>query len=207
LDPRDAVILRLVAADTPSHRGAWRPDSEAWKSLTQPLGGKGKGSADVSEDEDESGLALGQSEQSGVDEDGNEDYLYERFGGVPGSLPIAIAPISKQKRLLSLASYQPERTVPSLASKHAVSAAAMRRASYAERDRQRAMDPGALDFATEDDEEEGESTEEEVDASAVAGAASDVEAEMGTRSRRRALRILQKRSEIPEEGMWRSLAA
>jgi hypothetical protein len=95
-------------------------------------------------------------------------------------------------------------TVPSLASKHAVSAAAMRRASYAERDRQRAMDPGALDFATEEDEEEGESSEDEVDASAGPG---DVEAEMGTRSRRRALRILQKRSEIPEEGMWRSLAA
>jgi len=132
----------------------------------------------------------------------------ERFVGVPGSLPIPIAPISKQKRVLSLASYQPDATimtVPSLVFKH--SAAAMRRASYAERDRQRAMDPGALDFATED-EEEGESSEEEVDAGAGAGAgAVDVEAEMGTRSRRRALRILQKRSEIPEEGMWRSLAA
>jgi hypothetical protein len=33
LDPRDAVILRLVATDTPSHHGAWKPDSEAWKSL------------------------------------------------------------------------------------------------------------------------------------------------------------------------------
>lgn len=132
---------------------------------------------------------------------------------MPGSLPIPIAPITRQKRPLSLASYQPTAmimTMPSLVSKHAVSAAAMRRASYAERDRQRAMDPGALDFATEDDEEEGESSEEEVDAGAGPGPGpgpGDVEAEMGTRSRRRALRILQKRSEIPEEGMWRSLAA
>lgn len=64
LDPRDAVILRLVAADTPSHRGAWKPDSEAWKSLTQP-----RGSADVSEDEEgEDGLAVGPSEQSGGDD-------------------------------------------------------------------------------------------------------------------------------------------
>lgn len=65
LDPRDAVILRLVAADTPSHRGAWKPDSEAWKSLTQP-----RGSADVSEDEGEGedGLAMGPSEQSGGDD-------------------------------------------------------------------------------------------------------------------------------------------
>src|SRR6266550_3666660 len=79
LDPRDAVILRLVAADTPSHRGAWRPDSEAWKSLTQPLAGKGRGSADVSEDEGEGCVALGPSEQSGGDEDGSEDYLSEFF--------------------------------------------------------------------------------------------------------------------------------
>ena len=64
LDPRDAVILRLVAADTPSHRGAWKPDSEAWKSLTQP-----RGSADVSEDEeDDDGLAVGQGEQSSGDD-------------------------------------------------------------------------------------------------------------------------------------------
>lgn len=63
LDPRDAVILRLVAADTPSHRGAWRPDSEAWKSLTQP-----RGSADVSEDEEDEGLAVGPSGQSSGDD-------------------------------------------------------------------------------------------------------------------------------------------
>ncbi|KAF8728321.1 hypothetical protein AX14_006793 [Amanita brunnescens Koide BX004] len=199
LDPRDAVILRLVAADTPSHRGAWKPDSEAWKSLTQP-----RGSADVSEDEGEGedGLAMGPSEQSGAD-DLAEPLLDEndnRLAGVPGSVPIPIAPIRKQKRPLSLASYQPEATlgtVPSLVSKHHPSAAALRRASYAERDRLRAMDPGALDFATEDDEEAGQSSGEE--------AAADV-AVTETRSRRRALRILQKRSEIPEEGMWRSLA-
>ena len=119
---------------------------------------------------------------------------------MPGSVPIPIAPISKQKRPLSLASYQPA-TLTHVPSKHHHSAASMRRASYAERDRLRAMDPGALDFATEDDEEVGESSDDE--------AAADVavtESDMGTRSRRRALRILQKRSEIPEEGMWRSLA-
>lgn len=83
LDPRDAVILRLVAADTPSHRGAWRPDSEAWKSLTQPLGGKGRGSTDVSEDEGEGlAIALGQSEQSGGDEDDLSEFLCWR-GGAP----------------------------------------------------------------------------------------------------------------------------
>jgi hypothetical protein len=37
LDLRDTVILRLVAADTLSHHGAWKPDSEAWsRSNTTP---------------------------------------------------------------------------------------------------------------------------------------------------------------------------
>lgn len=31
LQPHEAEILRLVAAGTPSHRGAWTRDSEAWK--------------------------------------------------------------------------------------------------------------------------------------------------------------------------------
>lgn len=31
LDPREAEILRLVAASTPSHRSAWKKDSKAWR--------------------------------------------------------------------------------------------------------------------------------------------------------------------------------
>ncbi|KAK2465944.1 hypothetical protein APHAL10511_001585 [Amanita phalloides] len=213
LDPRDAVILRLVAADTPSHRGAWKPDSEAWKSLTQPLAVKGRGSADVSEEEGETvedSLALLPSEQSSSDtaeplSDENGDYSHSRFVGVPGSLPIPIAPVRKQKSPLSLASYQPKAPfadqsgaiVAHLTPRHP-STAALRRASYAERDRRRAMDPGALDFATEDDEEASPSSNDEAEPI--------IPADLGTRSRKQALKILQKRSAIPEEGMWRSLA-
>ena len=31
----DAELLKLVAADTPSHRGAWAPDSRAWQTFTR----------------------------------------------------------------------------------------------------------------------------------------------------------------------------
>lgn len=31
----DAELLRLVAADTPSHRGAWTPNSKAWQTFTR----------------------------------------------------------------------------------------------------------------------------------------------------------------------------
>ena len=69
------------------------------------------------------------------------------------------------------------------------SAAALRRASYAARDRSRAIDPGALDFAAEDDEE-GEEDEEKLDAE-------DVE---GPKSRRIALTIIHKRDSLPPDG-------
>ncbi len=65
----------------------------------------------------------------------------------------------------------------------------MRRASYAERDRRRSLDPGALDFTTEDDDVDDEDEE-----------LSKPEAEVGPRSLQRALKILQKRSEIPGDG-------
>ena len=54
------------------------------------------------------------------------------------------------------------------------------------------MDPGALDFATieeEDDEEETLTTQIS-----------------GERGRKLALKILKARNELPEDGIWRSLA-
>lgn len=70
-----------------------------------------------------------------------------------------------------------------------VSTAAMRRASYAERDRLRTHDPGALDFMAEEDELDEEDEE-----------LSKPETEVGPRSLQRALKIIQKRSEIPGDG-------
>lgn len=68
------------------------------------------------------------------------------------------------------------------------SSAAMRRASYAERDLNRERDPGALDFTAEDDEVD---EEEELAQPEEGGEA---------KSLQRARTILQKRSEIPGDG-------
>jgi hypothetical protein len=74
---------------------------------------------------------------------------------------------------------------------------------YAERDRERSIDPGPLDFAVpeedEEDEDEGSETEEEK---------AQIQALLSTsRARKRALKILQAAQQLPEAGMWRSLAS
>jgi hypothetical protein len=35
VNPRDAEILKLVAANMPSHRGAWQPNSKAWQTFVR----------------------------------------------------------------------------------------------------------------------------------------------------------------------------
>lgn len=86
---------------------------------------------------------------------------------------------------------------PGSSGKKTPSSAAIRKAMYAERDRSRAMDPGFLDFTSEKDEdEEVESQEDE----------STKSDDPGGKGRKHARKILQARSEIPTESMWRSLA-
>ena len=70
---------------------------------------------------------------------------------------------------------------------------------YAERDRTRSVDPGLSDLL-EDDEEESEVDNAEENARIDALLAT-------TRGRRRALKILQAANQLPEAGMWRSLAS
>lgn len=73
---------------------------------------------------------------------------------------------------------------------------------YAERDRSRSIDPGvAMDQVVEEDEEE----ESEVE-NAEENAKLD-ELLSTTRGRKRALKILQSANQLPEAGMWRSLAS
>lgn len=75
----------------------------------------------------------------------------------------------------------------------------LRKASYAKRDRSRAIDPGALDFivGVGEEAEEDESDDEPANPTNTASEG---------RGRQRALKILEARSKIPEAGMWMSLA-
>lgn len=139
------------------------------------------------------------------------------LGQIASSLPIPIAPLSQNRQRFGVPAMQPKTSlsdrpgilVPPL---HKASSAALRRASYAERDRSRLIDPGTLDFTAEEDEEE---EEEEVDPELGS---------VGGKGRQRALKILKARNEIPaagnvgfsclsmistnriSPGMWRSLA-
>jgi hypothetical protein len=106
--------------------------------------------------------------------------------GVSASLPISIAitPRDHTEDGSGDSDAKPEQ---------ALTSASYRKASYAARDRSRSLDPGALDFeAVRDDE-------------SIDG--DDGDTGSLSRGRRRALKILQARSELPAEGMWRSLAS
>jgi hypothetical protein len=50
LDPREAEILKLVAANTPSHRGAWKKDSRAWQLFVSRQSGKGQNESLIPEE-------------------------------------------------------------------------------------------------------------------------------------------------------------
>lgn len=217
-DPHEAEILKLVAASTPSHRSAWKKDSSAWRTFVarQKSQKQQQLSSDIQE-EDESSATDGPAY---YDESGDEDSAQEEESATNGecrlsvkcrsrlvwltadvifftgfwsndtsvarSLPIPIGPLGGDRKPANAASYQPKAAAET---SNKISSAAMRRASYAERDRRRSLDPGALDFTTEDDDVDDEDEE-----------LSKPEADVGPRSLQRALKILQKRSEIPGDG-------
>jgi len=222
LDPREEEILKLVAADTPSHRGAWNKDSKAWQTFVRRQDKRSRVSKDTSiteedEDEDEyeeeadAGIFddFEDPSESDLDDAGDgysngkypTDLKSHRLGS---SMPIAIGPLSRSKKALGVPSYQPKTSlsdrpglmVPVLrpAQGSSDTAAALRKASYAERDRMRDSDPGALDFTDEDAGEEEED--------------SDPERFLvpGSVGRQRALKILEARSKMPSASMWMSLA-
>jgi len=132
--------------------------------------------------------------------------------GFSRSLPINVVPQNRHREVLSLASYQkkpstegshqasivaPPSGVGAMVPKKAMASVA-RKSSYVERSRSRFLDLGNLDFVAEvDEEDEEEQKEKKVLSQSVDG----------ERGRHHAFKILQARAELPEEGMWRSLAS
>ncbi|KIP07675.1 hypothetical protein PHLGIDRAFT_127453 [Phlebiopsis gigantea 11061_1 CR5-6] len=184
-DVRETEILRLVAASMPSHRSAWKKDGAAWRTFVN----RQKAQTRTIPEEDESSAAEGSAyydestDSSGPDEETRADNWADD-AGLGKSLPIPIGPLGSRR-----VNGQAKQG----ATMDKVSAAAMRRASYAERDRMRMVDPGALDFDVDDEEDEPPNFTED-------------DTQVGGKSMQLALNILQKHSEIPGAGMWRSLA-
>lgn len=205
MSDREAEIRRLLAADTPSHRGAWRVGGPAWKNF---LAGKSGALPNV----DPSDVGLGQvDEEDDIKDDGKSDQVdSSRFmlimllgdsqitqAGVAASMPITITmPYRPKEAPLSLASYQPQ---PVLTQPPESQPRLSRWSKYTERDQNRALDPGVLDFSlAEEDEDEVQ----------VAVKSADITRSLdeGDRGREHALKIIQARIAIPEAGMWRSMA-
>ena len=67
-DIHDAEIRKLVAADTPSHRGAWKKDSKAWKTFIRRQSRKGR----------TGGLILEESVQGDSESDDGQGRKYYR---------------------------------------------------------------------------------------------------------------------------------
>ncbi|KAJ7755963.1 hypothetical protein B0H16DRAFT_1540220 [Mycena metata] len=183
LDSRDVQILKLVAANNPSHRGAWKKHSAEWKTL--------------------------------VSRDGRR----ASHAGIPSSMPITIRPLAKAQVNLSLASYRPptmpppQELEPEPEPPIPVSSSSVRKAVYAERDLQRAMDPGALDFAAEidsvveTDEEEDEGNNDDDTGAVTATGSAPTDSRKFRGGLKRAQEILKAREDLPDSGMWRSLAS
>lgn len=56
MDIRDLEILKLVAANTPSHRGAWKKDSKAWQTFAHRKSGERRSNGGlIPEEEEDSG--------------------------------------------------------------------------------------------------------------------------------------------------------
>ncbi|KAJ7872065.1 hypothetical protein B0H13DRAFT_2059786 [Mycena leptocephala] len=174
LDSRDQEILKLVAANTPSHRGRWKKDSAEWRTL-------------VSRDRN-----------SSADDDEDD----EEQAGMPSSMPLTSAACKPTSEPEPRIEPEPETVAP-------VPSSSVRRAVYEERDRQRAMDPGALDFAADANsviEEEDESEDDDGDQGATTSASVNGGGKVRG-GRKRALKILQARDDLPDSGMFYSLAS
>lgn len=89
VDPREAEILRLVAASTPSHRSAWKKDSKAWQVFVGRQDRKPKESAkDTIAEEEEDSTAESSSSRAGYYDDSDDEASTgeeEQKGEIPNS--------------------------------------------------------------------------------------------------------------------------
>ncbi|KAJ3849384.1 hypothetical protein EV368DRAFT_85607 [Lentinula lateritia] len=217
---RHTQILNLLAASLPSHRAAWA--GKNYEAFVR--GAYAKTNENYDDDEFD---------------DGGDDIKTEELqpelsrAGIPSSVPVTINRPSKAPPL-SLASYQPavltenmdvnRSSQADVMYKKRASAAALRRASYAERDIERGVDPGMFDYLLavhheEDEEDEdqldghrdsehGENGESATNRSESEDANGSGRGTTGNRKGRdRAHKILeaQAKSGVPDDEMWRSL--
>ncbi|CAK5262875.1 unnamed protein product [Mycena citricolor] len=195
-DSRDLEIRKMVGASLPSHRRGWSKNGVTWKSFVT----RGRAPGDDQIDADVEAAAPPVA------------------NGLPGSMPIAMRSLTQSHPVLSLASYRPPGpSDPRLQEDTHIPSSSVRKQLYIERDMIRGIDPGALDFATDDEDEDGllpapAPVNVVVPDSTLSPHPNDMtlDTELGAddgSGRQLALKILQARNELPDSGMWRSLAS
>ncbi|KAF5393035.1 hypothetical protein D9757_001196 [Collybiopsis confluens] len=237
---RNANILNLVGASLPSHRAAWAGKDDRAVYETFLRGAR--------EDND-----LYEEEEYENDEYDDTQAIHDRASSAawaPSSVSVGIPRSRGSKKkapVLSLASYHPALVLPnnvnvdadtdafsaseSSKDRRLMSSEAIRRAAYAERDVERGIDPGALDYVAgtsggvdHEDNGDGSSSADESVPESIDGEKKKKEGveghDRGTprvsnggrngtsgRGRDRAHKILesQAKSGVPDDGMWRSL--
>jgi len=198
VEPSETELKNLLAASAPSHRHAWREGGRAWEMFHQRSRDKKRAKGAIAEEENDGGLSSPvESSEGSSDEENVNRGEWQNPSQSASSLPVQIHPLVQYNPTLepktSLAEKQGVLVPPlKVSNSRPSTAAAFRKAAYAERDRSRLIDPGpTLDFNEQEDNEEDDLHEE---------------FDEGGRGRRHALSILQARSVVPEAGMWRSMA-
>jgi hypothetical protein len=207
LDSPDQEILKLVTANTPSYRGRWNKYSAEGRTI---VGRDRHSNANDDEDDDDDVAPRPLAHVSGKPKFTFVSHIHMVFlgssqAGIPGSMPINIRPLVNPRANLSLASYRLQTLpatpqVPEPEPEASVPSRSIRRAVYAQRDFQRAIDPGALDFAADTDSVITEEDEDENEEGAMAATGS-ASAEKGVKmrgGRERALKILHARNDLPD---------
>ncbi|KAF8525314.1 hypothetical protein JB92DRAFT_2877459 [Gautieria morchelliformis] len=194
----EAELKHLLAASAPSHRHAWKEGGRAWEMFHQRERDKNRKikGAIAEEGSDGTSSSLGNNSDASSRES-LTNGTWRNPSHYASSLPIQIRPLIQYRPTLepktSLSEKHGVLVPPLKATNSRVDATAIRKAMYAERDRNRSIDPGpTLDFSEQEDIEDEDVCHDSSD---------------GERGRRHALSILQAGSVIPEAGMWRSMAS
>ena len=228
LDPREAEILKLVAADTPSHRGAWRKDSRAWQLFVRRQGGNHQSGGSLIPEETEDDT-FAKYADDGSDGDGDSDeqrgkHFFSEIqiqlstvsltrsilslgsgwasynqANIPASLPISISPLSGPKENLSLASYQPKTSLTDQPDVLVPPLQSRSKPLSSTAWRKAAYAQRDLNRSRDPGPLDFAAEDDDEDED-------EPSVDQDGRGRQRALRILQVRSEVPASGMWRSLA-
>lgn len=206
LQQHELELRKLVAADIPSHRGLWSRNE-----MLRTFGRNGKSRPQLGtssptieeEEEEKEGATDGGGGMTGNDPihsySDSPNWRTYRPVDLSSSLPIAMGPIrdlsSKHKSAAANEAMLAPLEEGEEEDSNEVAPEKVRRQAHAERDRLRAIDPGILDFVTDDDDEHTES-----------GNTESTNCVSSSRGKQYALKIIAARNAIPEEGMWRSLA-